>query len=141
MEKEPGKDSPLVCMMIDADNFKEINDTYGHDAGDAVLIELAKTIQYTLRNDDTVCRLGGDEFFVICPNTDKKGGMHIAELIRKTVSKLRVATGGEPWYGSISVGVASRLPDMKSCDELIKAADKGIYAAKAAGKNCVKTID
>jgi hemerythrin len=135
------KNSSLVCMMIDADHFKEVNDTYGHDAGDEVLIKLAKTLQHSLRNDDFVCRLGGDEFFIICPNTDIEGGMHIAEMTRKTVSELRIPTGGEPWHGSISVGVASRLPDMKSYEELIKAADKGVYAAKEAGKNCIKTAD
>jgi len=134
------KNSSLVCMMIDADHFKEINDTYGHDAGDGVLIELAKTLQHSLRNDDVVCRLGGDEFLIICPNTDIEGGMHIAEMTCKTVSELRVPTGGEPWHGSISVGVASRLPDMKSYEELIKEADKGVYAAKEAGKNCVKSV-
>jgi diguanylate cyclase (GGDEF)-like protein/hemerythrin-like metal-binding protein len=133
-------DSPLVGMMIDADHFKEINDVYGHHVGDLVLKELAKTLQYSLRNDDVVFRLGGDEFFIICPNTNIEGGMHIAELTRKTISELRVPTGGKPWNGSISIGVASRLPDMKIYEELIKAADKGVYAAKKAGKNCVRTL-
>lgn len=133
------KDSPLVCMMIDADYFKEVNDTYGHDAGDAVLIELAKTLQHNLRSDDTVCRLGGDEFFIICPNTDKAGGMHVAELTHKAVTGLRVPTGGKPWHGSISVGVAARLPGMKNYEDLMKEADKGVYAAKDAGRNCVRT--
>jgi hemerythrin len=138
-EEASQKNSPLVCIMIDADHFKEVNDVYGHDAGDWVLKELAKTLQHSLRNDDVVCRLGGDEFFIICPNTDKEGGMHIAELTRKAVSELRVPTGGEPWHGSISVGVASRLPDMTSYEELIKKSDQGVYAAKNAGKNCVRS--
>lgn len=134
------KDSSLVCIMVDADHFKEVNDVYGHAAGDVVLIELAKTLQHSLRNDDIVCRLGGDEFFIICPNTEKEGGMHIAELTRKAVSALRVATGGNPWHGSISLGVASRLPDMNSYEALIKEADKGVYIAKKSGKNCVGTV-
>jgi len=131
--------SPLVCLMIDADHFKEVNDVYGHDAGDLVLIQLAKALQCSLRTDDVVCRLGGDEFLIICPDTDKEGGMHVAELTRKAVSELQVPTGGEPWRGSISVGIASRMPDMKSYEELIKEADKGVYAAKDAGKNCVRS--
>ena len=132
-------DLPLVCMMVDADHFKEVNDTYGHDAGDVVLIELAKTLQGSLRTDDIVCRLGGDEFFIICPNTNQQGGMHIAELTRKQVSELRVSTGGEPWHGSISIGVASRSTNMKSYEELIKVADNGVYLAKEKGKNRVET--
>ncbi len=134
-------DSPLVCMMVDADHFKEVNDDYGHDAGDTVLIELAKTLKENLRNNDTVCRLGGDEFLVICPDTDKQAGMDLAESIRKTVSNLRSPTGGEPWHGSVSIGVASRSTDMKNNEALIKAADLGVYAAKVDGKNCVRIVN
>lgn len=133
-------DSDLVCIMIDADHFKEVNDTYGHDAGDLVLTELAKALQHAFRTDDIVCRLGGDEFFVICPDTDLAGGIHIAELTRKTVADMRVATGGKPWHGSISIGVAARTTDLDSFDALIKQADEGVYAAKQAGKNCVKSL-
>jgi len=130
---------PLVCMMIDADHFKEVNDTHGHDAGDRVLFELAQTLSHTVRTDDIACRLGGDEFFIICPNTDIKGGLHIAETIRKTVSELRVPTGDSVWHGSISIGVAEKTLKMKSHGELIKAADEGVYAAKRNGKNCVRS--
>ncbi len=133
--------TPLACMMVDADHFKEVNDTYGHDKGDVVLTKLAMTLQHSVRNDDIVCRLGGDEFFIICPDTDKDGGIYLAENVRKTVSALRVPTGGKPWHGSISIGVAFRSPDMKSYDQLIKNADKGVYAAKEAGKNCVKSVN
>ena len=112
--------SPLVCIMIDADHFKEVNDLYGHDAGDLVLKQLAKTLRHSLRNDDTVARLGGDEFFMICPNTDIEGGMYLAELTRKTVSELRVPTGDGFWHGSISIGVAAQLPGMKNYDDLIR---------------------
>ncbi|MDA3945068.1 MAG: GGDEF domain-containing protein [Helicobacteraceae bacterium] len=131
---------PLVCMMIDADHFKEVNDSYGHDAGDAVLCELSQTLHDSLRSDDLVCRLGGDEFFILCPNTDHEGGMNIAELVRKKVSEMRVPTADGFWVGSISIGVAARSPEMKEYESLIKRADDGVYAAKRDGKNCVRSL-
>ena len=135
------QESPLVCMMVDADHFKEVNDEYGHDAGDNVLIELSKTLKNCLKKDDTVCRLGGDEFLVICPNKNKEAGIELAEKIRKTVSVLRATTGGKPWHGSVSIGVAYRTSEMKHYEELIKASDMGVYAAKVAGKNCARVKD
>lgn len=132
--------SDLVCMMIDVDYFKVVNDTYGHDAGDKVLRELSRTLSHVLRNDDVVCRLGGDEFLVICPHTGQTGGMKIAEIARKTVSNLRISTGDGVWLGSISIGVAAYSEHINNYNELIKMADKAVYIAKQAGKNCVKTI-
>ena len=133
-----GIDSTITCMMIDVDHFKEINDNYGHDAGDKVLIELAKTLRDSLRTDDIACRLGGDEFLIICPYTDKVGGMHIAQDIHKAVSELQVTTGDGVWQGSISVGVATQIPSINRYEDLIKMADKRVYAAKLDGKNCVR---
>ncbi len=131
---------PLVCIMIDADHFKRINDTSGHDAGDLVLKTLSRELKNTFRNDDIVCRLGGDEFLVICPNTDLKGGMHIAETTRQKVSELQVETGNQVWNGSISVGVAELTQELGSINELVKAADESVYLAKNAGKNSVCSI-
>lgn len=133
--------APLVCTMIDADHFKEINDTYGHDAGDAVLIELSKTLQRAFRSYDIVCRLGGDEFFIISSNTDLEGGLRIAERTQEIVAELSVSTGHGTWQGSISVGVAARTPEMTHYEELMKAADNAVYAAKQDGRNCVRAID
>ena len=133
---------PLVCVMIDADHFKAVNDECGHDVGDKVLIELSKTLLHSFRNDDIVCRLGGDEFFAICPNTDLKGGMHISEFVCNAVSELRVSIGvNKNWYGSVSIGVSLKTSNISDYEELIKTADKGVYAAKQAGKNCVRTIN
>jgi diguanylate cyclase (GGDEF)-like protein/hemerythrin-like metal-binding protein len=137
--ESPQDGRPLACMMIDADDFKQINDTYGHDAGDVVLRQLARELQYAVRSDDLVCRLGGDEFLIICPRTPLQGALHLAELTRARVGELRVEAGGGSWRGSISVGVAVSSPEMASVDALIKAADKGVYSAKADGKNCVRT--
>jgi len=133
--------SPLSCMMIDADHFKEVNDTYGHDAGDFVLCELAKALRHSVRTDDIVSRLGGDEFFIICPNTDETGVLKIANNTHRSVSNLRIKTGDGQWCGSISVGVATSSDQLESFEELIKGADKGVYAAKRDGKNCVRRAD
>lgn len=135
------KNLPMVGMMIDADHFKTVNDKYGHDVGDSVLTELAKTLQYSIRNDDTVCRLGGDEFFVICPVTHLEGGIKIAETLCKRVSELQVKTGDTIWKGSVSIGVSSITPDMEGYEDIIKLADLGVYKAKADGKNCVRTVN
>ena len=102
--------APLSCMMIDADGFKKINDTCGHDAGDAVLRDLGRCLQHAVRNDDVVCRLGGDEFLIICNNTPFEGAMLIAEKVCREVSDLKVLVGLGVWVGSISVGVAVRRP-------------------------------
>ena len=129
--------TPLACMMIDADGFKQINDTYGHDAGDDVLCQLSKQLRYSVRTDDAVCRLGGDEFLIICPNTNQSGAMRIAEQIRQAISESRVPAGDGVWIGSVSIGVATRMPNMLNPEDLIKAADDGVYIAKHNGRNCV----
>lgn len=139
-EESVNENTPLSLMMIDADHFKEINDTHGHDAGDAVLCELSKSLRYYLRTDDIVCRLGGDEFLVICPKTDLKGCMHIAEIMRHKISELRVPAGDAEWKGSISVGIAAKETGFSHFEKLIKVADQGVYAAKRDGKNCVRTV-
>lgn len=133
------KDSALACMMIDADGFKQINDTYGHDAGDDVLRELARTLAHAVRTDDIVCRLGGDEFLIICPFTPLAGALKFAETIRREVAALRVPAGAGEWPGSISVGVAARSADMKGLEALMKTADDGVYIAKRNGRNRVAT--
>ncbi|KJY83309.1 diguanylate cyclase [Vibrio galatheae] len=128
---------PLVCIMIDVDYFKQVNDSAGHDAGDRLLIELSQTLSHSFRSDDLVCRLGGDEFFVICPNTDTEGGVHIAEFTRHKVNQMLVPVGESVWRGSISVGVAQRTAEMEDYNDLIKAADNAVYAAKSLGRNRV----
>lgn len=130
---------PLCCMMIDADNFKEVNDVYGHDAGDLVIKSLGWELQDSIRSDDVVCRMGGDEFLAICPNTNLKGALHLAEQIRSKVSQLHVLVDNDLWHGSISVGVAVSDSTVKDLDTLLKIADNGVYEAKKNGRNCVRT--
>ena len=131
-------DQSLACMMIDADHFKVINDSHGHHAGDTVLCELATNLNHAVRTDDIVCRLGGDEFLIICPNTDKDGLLNIAQHIHAKISQLTVLVPGGAWHGSISVGLAVKTTAMSHPEDLIKCADKGVYAAKDAGRNCVR---
>lgn len=135
------QDTALACMMIDADGFKRINDTQGHDAGDVVLRALSKQLRDAIRTDDIACRLGGDEFLIICLNTNMDGALKLAEKIRAEVASLRVAAGTGEWCGSVSIGVAARAPEMQNMDDLLKAADLGVYAAKRKGRNCVAVAD
>jgi diguanylate cyclase (GGDEF)-like protein/hemerythrin-like metal-binding protein len=138
-EESEKKSLPLACMLIDADGFKQINDTYGHDAGDEVLREIAKQLKYVVRNDDLVCRLGGDEFLIICPKTNLVGALNVADQTQGKIAELTVQAGDGCWPGSISVGVAEKTVSMQRPEDLLKAADLGVYAAKNAGRNCVKT--
>ncbi len=128
---------PLTCMMIDVDNFKQVNDSCGHEAGDLVLVELAQCLHEQFRNDDIVCRLGGDEFFVICPTTDLEGGLHIAEQVLAEVNKLQIPFDSKVWQGSLSIGVAQFHPEMDDYTSLMSLADKAQYKAKQLGRNRV----
>jgi len=130
---------PLACMMLDADHFKTVNDTYGHDAGDKVLCELSRELRHAVRTDDIVCRLGGDEFIIICPDTDLCGIRHIATQVHAKVAAMTVSFERGHWQGSISVGVSSKTESMQHFNEQIKLADEAVYLAKQAGKNCVRS--
>lgn len=132
--------APLACMMIDADGFKGVNDQHGHDAGDEVLRVLARQLTHSVRTDDVVCRLGGDEFLIICCDTPLQGALQLAEKVRQEVAALRVAAGSGVWQGSVSVGVAHRDASMKGVEGLLKSADEGVYEAKRRGRNCVATV-
>ena len=131
------KDEPLVAIMIDVDHFKDVNDGAGHDAGDLVLQEIATLLKHHFRNDDLVCRLGSDEFFVICPNTDQEGGVYVARQAQQSISELQLDLGKAFWRGSISVGVAQRNEKMETYHDLIKDADNAVYKSKSEGRNCV----
>jgi hemerythrin len=130
----------LSCMMIDADNFKVINDTEGHDAGDCVLLQLAETLKDNLRTDDIASRLGGDEFLIICPNADKEEVHYLASNLLNKIQSLRVKVGLSHWQGSVSIGLATLDESMGSIEGLIKCADLAVYKAKANGKNRVEAF-
>jgi diguanylate cyclase (GGDEF)-like protein len=129
---------PLCFMMIDIDHFKKINDTHGHQAGDAFLKEIARILQTTLREVDTPARWGGEEFVVLSPNTTRENGLKAAERVRKAVAN-HVFPGTVDNKITVSIGVAGiPHPSIDSQDKLIHAADLAMYEAKKNGRNRVE---
>ncbi|NMG27312.1 GGDEF domain-containing response regulator [Aromatoleum evansii] len=131
---------PLSCMIIDLDNFKQINDTHGHDVGDEVLRSAADALRGALRGQDVVCRTGGDEFLAICPETDLPHALSCAERLRNALDKLSLQAGDARVAISASIGVAMREHWMPDVDALMKQADLGAYLAKQKGRNRVATV-
>ena len=129
----------LVCIAIDVDHFKTINDTHGHAVGDRVLRETAQTLQKVTRKNETLCRIGGEEFLVLCPHAEEAEAAVGAERMRRAVENGTVHVGDLELRVTISVGVAGRAPAMSRPDDLVRAADDALYAAKAAGRNKVCT--
>ncbi len=131
--------APLAVMVIDIDHFKHINDTHGHAAGDMVLREAASVLRTSARREDSVCRIGGEEFLVICPNTDLESALQSAERLRTTLGTHLIAIGESESCITTSIGVAVREPDTTDIDALVSTADQALYAAKEAGRNRVRS--
>lgn len=131
---------PLSVMIIDLDDFKPINDAFGHDIGDMVLRQTADALRGALRGQDVLCRTGGDEFLVICPETGLEAARACAERLRLAAEHLRVETGGPVLQLTVSIGVAARDDTMADVDALIKRADRGVYQAKERGRNAVGLV-
>ncbi|MRR51707.1 MAG: diguanylate cyclase [Rhodocyclaceae bacterium] len=130
----------ISCMVVDVDRFKQINDTYGHDVGDRVLKGVSAAMKGALRTQDVLCRMGGDEFFVVCADTSLASALVCAERMRVAVAELELRDGNQRIPISISVGVAQRELAMTDIDGLIKRADQGVYQAKHQGRNQVGTV-
>jgi diguanylate cyclase (GGDEF)-like protein len=126
---------PLACMLIDVDHFKLVNDSHGHDVGDEVLQRMADVLKHTARAQDVICRIGGEEFLVVCPDTDATAAGQCAERLRHAAANMRVAIGNVSLQITISIGVAAMDAAMPKPDAMIKAADQAVYAAKQAGRN------
>ncbi len=129
---------PLSVIVIDADHFKLINDTYGHHAGDLALIKLAETCQNAIRDTDVFARYGGEEFVVLMPNTDALAANQIAERIRKRVEEESVESEEKIVRFTISLGVSTfQTSKQPTFDSLLTQADKALYNSKKSGRNRV----
>jgi diguanylate cyclase (GGDEF)-like protein len=128
-----------AMLMIDVDHFKRINDLNGHLAGDLMLREISRAITATLRQADLFGRFGGDEFIVFLPHTDTLGALDAAERIRDNVARLALEWRGQAIRAMVSVGAASLDGEHDTLGAWIADADLALYAAKDAGRNCVRT--
>ena len=127
----------LTLLMIDIDNFKKVNDTYGHPAGDTILKDISQCIQYSTRDGDTAFRYGGEEFAVILPATDVSGGRLVAERMRKQIESQTFKIGDQAYKITVSIGAATCPANAVTIKDLIMESDKALYEAKRAGKNRV----
>lgn len=134
------KNQPYTVLMLDADKFKNVNDTYGHKVGDKVLIELANTSERALRDNDIVARYGGEEFVVFLPGIYAEQGRVVADRLRESIAAQVVySDANQPVHFSVSIGVSSsEVSD--NVDTLIKTADEALYRAKQNGRNRVEVF-
>ena len=147
METEVGLSNrhgnPNSILLIDIDYFKAINDTYGHYVGDLVLKAMTNILRENLRGTDAICRIGGEEFAVLCKRADKAGAMEIAEKLRSVVEHTpMVPESDDELFITVSIGVAS-VPDAgktTSAKQLYKEVDKAMYYSKNHGRNQVTHI-
>ena len=122
-------------LMIDLDRFKTVNDTHGHEVGDRVLCEVAELMRNSLREGDTVARLGGEEFLVVLRNIGPQATVDVAEALRRRIEdEVQVADG---WNCTVSVGALHVSDAISDSDSLIAAADCALYRAKEHGRNMV----
>ncbi len=132
---------PLSLIMIDIDHFKQVNDTYGHSAGDEVLQELAKIMQNLQRKSDTIVRLGGEEFAILLPDTSKEQAFKVAQKLRQKIEKNQVhLSDGNNVDFTVSLGVSSVMIEKETdIEAALSRADKALYKAKESGRNNVQS--
>jgi len=128
-------------VMMDIDNFKSFNDTYGHQLGDRVLKDVAGAAKKISRAEDIVARYGGEEFVMILPETDSSQAMVLADRIRESVAQIEIPHRDKKLHVTISMGVSTYPDHTQDKDELIRAADAALYASKHKGKNCVSLFE
>jgi diguanylate cyclase (GGDEF)-like protein len=141
LERELGRSKrynrTLSLIMFDIDHFKDVNDTYGHLAGDHVLKELAQLVRGRTRSEEIVARYGGEEFAILVPETGQQGAVQLAEHLRSLVESHRFVFENETIPMTISLGVATSGGHEWDSTTFIKHADSALYSAKRSGRNCV----
>ncbi len=130
--------NPVALVMFDVDNFKSVNDAYGHLAGDTVLAAVGQRMRQVLRRSDVRCRYGGDEFMIVLPDTGESGAARVGEWIRVEMEQIVLTLSGERLAITVSVGTATVHSGELRCTELIERADRALYEAKADGRNRVQ---
>lgn len=142
MQRATRTGSQLSLVMVDIDHFKRINDTYGHQNGDLVLVAVADSLRSSLRTYDFAARYGGEEFVLILPETPHENALLVAERLRESVQSLRYSGALSGLETTVSMGVATfPYEAITSIPALIKEADKALYSAKAAGRNRVFSMN
>jgi diguanylate cyclase (GGDEF)-like protein len=131
---------PLCVLMVDCDDLKPVNDTYGHVHGDRLILKIVRLLKKGVRKYDVIARYGGDEFLVLLPETDKEKANVIAERLRESVEQQVFTVGLTPVPTSVSIGIASMPLDSTDSSELVLFADNAMYASKRAGKNKVTSF-
>ncbi len=133
---------PLAVIMCDIDKFKSVNDTYGHQAGDAVLKQFAEVLKQEAREIDRVGRYGGEEFIVLLPGTVLDSAVTFAERVRNAIEERTFTFDGGSLKRTVSIGVAAwPHPRVRTCEDLVKFADDALYVAKETGRNRVVRFD
>ena len=134
-ERSKRYNSPLSLILLDVDHFKDVNDTYGHQKGDEILIAFAALLKKACRTNDIAARYGGEEFLMILPQSNAQGAFKIAERVREEMMKISF-TGNESNFAvTVSCGVAEFNKDYESINKLIAAVDQALYEAKNGGRN------
>lgn len=129
--------SPLSLLAMDIDHFKRVNDTYGHAVGDCVIKAVAAAAQAGIRSSDIVFRYGGEEFLILLSNTSSEGAMLLAERLRRRIAETDIICDGRHISTTVSVGIGCLQP-ADTADTLFARADRALYDAKAAGRNCCR---
>jgi diguanylate cyclase (GGDEF)-like protein len=138
MSRAQRHERELSILLFDLDFFKNVNDSYGHLAGDYVLQSLASLVSSRSRREEVFARYGGEEFVILLPETTKAGALELAEQLRKRIASHTFIFEGEEIPVTVSVGVAALSDPSISSNAFIKLVDEAMYRAKAAGRNCVR---